>query len=100
MAKLAGPGPFARQMALKPGALDLVNVALYVALSVSTVQKLVREGDFPSPRKLSGRRVGFLVPEIDEWLEARPVSQLLPPPNTGHSNRPRVARQPVDNYSR
>ncbi|MBT9511351.1 MAG: AlpA family phage regulatory protein [Acidovorax sp.] len=80
-------------MAPKPGALDLVNAALYVALSVSTVQKLVREGDFPLPRKLSGRRVGFLVPEIDEWLEARPVSQLLPPPNTGHSNRPGVAPQ-------
>jgi prophage regulatory protein len=100
MAKTTAPTLYVRNVALTPGALDLGNTALYVALSISTVQKLVREGDFPPPRKLSAARVGFLVRELDEWLEARPVSQLLPPPNTGHSNRPEVSPLPVDNYSR
>ncbi|OYD49007.1 helix-turn-helix transcriptional regulator [Acidovorax kalamii] len=95
MAKSAVQALFSPQVALKPGALDLVNTAQYVALSVTTVQKLVRDGDFPAPRRLSGRRVGFLVREIDEWLEARPVSTMLPPHNTGHSNRPGVKPQPA-----
>ena len=63
--------------------LDLPAVAEAVALSVSTVQELVRQEDFPKPRQLSGRRVGWLLREVTEWAESRPVSNLPPPPNTG-----------------
>ncbi len=62
--------------------LDLPATAEAVSLSESTVQELVRQGQFPAPRQLSGRRVGWLVREVTEWAESRPVSQLLPPPNT------------------
>lgn len=65
--------------------LDLPAVVQAVALSESTVQELVRQGQFPAPRQLSGRRVGWLVRELEAWAESRPVSQLLPPPNTGAS---------------
>lgn len=65
--------------------LDLPAVVQAVALSESTVQELVRQGQFPPPRQLSGRRVGWLVRELEAWAESRPVSQLLPPPNTGAS---------------
>ena len=41
--------------------LDLPAVVQAVALSESTVQELVRQGQFPPPRQLSGRRVGWLV---------------------------------------
>lgn len=68
---------------LKPAYIDLEGACHYVALSESTLQKLVRENQFPRPRALSGRRVGYLVRELDEWAEARPVSDLLPPANTG-----------------
>lgn len=68
---------------LAPIFLDLPAVAEVVALSVSTVQELVRQGQFPAPQQLSGRRVGWLVREVTEWAESRPVSNLLPPPNTG-----------------
>ena len=68
---------------IKPAYVDLEGACNYVALSESTLQKLVRENQFPRPRSLSGRRVGYLVRELDEWAEARPVSDLLPPPNTG-----------------
>jgi prophage regulatory protein len=69
---------------------DKRSVAQVVALSVSTLERLVREGEFPRPRKVSGNRVAWLRREIVEWAEARPVSDLLPPANTSgreHGNR-------------
>ncbi|MFM0095570.1 AlpA family phage regulatory protein [Paraburkholderia nemoris] len=67
---------------MKPIYLNLEAVAGAVALSEAQIQKLVREGTFPKPRLLSSRRVGWLVREVEEWAEGRPVSDLLPPPNT------------------
>lgn len=78
---------------LKPIYLDLPTVAAVVSLSEAQIQKLVREEQFPRPRMLSGRRVGWLLREVEDWAEARPVSNLLPPPNTGHANRGAAARQ-------
>lgn len=63
--------------------LVLEDVAETLSISESTVQKLVREGEFPKPRLLSGRRVGWLRREIEKWAEERPVADLPPPPNTG-----------------
>jgi prophage regulatory protein len=69
---------------LKPAYIDLPATAQFTALSESTVQKLVRESEFPKPRLLSGRRVAWLVRELEEWAEARPVADLLPPSNCGY----------------
>ena len=68
---------------MTPIFLDLVATAAAVSLSIGTVQQLVRQDKFPKPRALSPRRVGWLVREIKEWSEARPISDLLPPENTG-----------------
>lgn len=70
-------------MKVQPLLLDLPTVAAVVSLSTGTVQKLVRENEFPKPRVLSGRRVGWLMREVEEWTESRPVSDLLPPVNAG-----------------
>ncbi len=67
---------------IRPFCLDLAGVAHFSALSESTVQKMIRETDFPRPRLMSGRRVAWLVRELEEWIEARPVSEQLPPSNT------------------
>jgi prophage regulatory protein len=67
---------------IAPAALDLTDAAMYLSLSEATLERLVREGSAPKPRQLAGRRVGYLVRELDEWLESRPVSAQLPPPNT------------------
>jgi len=67
----------------RPACLDRANAAIYLAISESTLERLTREGSFPKPRLLSGRRTGWLVRELDEWLEQRPVSDLAPPANTG-----------------
>lgn len=64
---------------MKPIYLDLRGVAEAVSLSESNVKKLVREKQFPEPRMLSGRRVAWLVREVEAWAEARPKSNLLPP---------------------
>jgi len=66
----------------EPIAYARTDAAQVAALSVSTMEKLVRERKFPAPRKASDGRTVWLRREIVEWAEALPVSDLLPPPNT------------------
>lgn len=62
---------------------DMTELCAATTLSETTIQKMIREQQFPAPRHLGGRRVGWLVKEVLEWAENRPVSDLPPPPNTG-----------------
>ncbi len=78
----------AKKIPITPIFIDLPTGAQVVAMSESAVQGLVRKGEFPQPRQLSDRRVGWLMPEVQQWAESRPVSQILPPQNTG-VGRPR-----------
>jgi len=71
-------------MNIRPLFLDKASVAAMLTLSETTVERLVRESKFPKPRVLSGRRVGWLLREVEEWAESRPVSDLLPPKNSGY----------------
>jgi prophage regulatory protein len=64
--------------------LDIHATARFVSLSVSTVQDLVRRGEFPAPRQIAQRRVAWLLRELIEWCESRPRSALPPPTGTGH----------------
>lgn len=80
---------------LKPKFLDKGHAAAYCALSESTLEKCVREETFPKPRLLAGRRVGWLVSELDAWCESRPVSNLLPPPNTGAKKPKKITLLPL-----
>jgi prophage regulatory protein len=57
-------------------------------LSKTTIEEEIRLGRFPKPRQLAGRRTGYLVEEVQEWARTRPVSDQLPPPNTG-AKKPR-----------
>jgi predicted DNA-binding transcriptional regulator AlpA len=76
-----GDGPARRYV--PPLFLDLDNVAATVSLSTGSVQALVRAGDFPKPRALSARRVGWLLSEVEEWALLRPIADVLPPVNAG-----------------
>ncbi|WP_227459883.1 helix-turn-helix transcriptional regulator [Laribacter hongkongensis] len=70
--------------------MDLEEVAEALSVSKSTVQAMAAQGNgFPRPRKISSKRVGWLVREVMEWADGRPVSDLLPPPNTG-AKKPRA----------
>jgi prophage regulatory protein len=73
--------------------VDLPEVASLVTLATATIQKMVRQNEFPRPRKLSAQRVGWLLREVEAWAEERPVSDLPPPPNTG--SRKGVKRAPA-----
>lgn len=70
-------------MNLKPMFVDKQEAARILSLSESTFEELIRKNEFPKARLLSSRRVGWLVREVEEWAESRPVAELLPPPNTG-----------------
>ncbi|MGY6275017.1 helix-turn-helix transcriptional regulator [Methylomonas sp. MgM2] len=74
-----------KQRIIQPGAMTIDEAANYVSLSKATVKNLIHKGDFPKPRQLAGKRVGILVREVNEWLETRPVSNQLPPPNTSRN---------------
>ena len=67
--------------------VDLPEVAGLLTLATATIQKLVREDSFSKPRQLSGRRIGWLLREVEEWAEQRPVSELLPPMNTAGNKK-------------
>jgi prophage regulatory protein len=84
--------------ALKPIFLDLAAVVAVTSLAEATLQAQVREGKFPKPRQISDRRVGWLLTEIEAWAIERPVSELLPPANTGASKarRPKVDQPASD----
>ena len=45
------------------------EVSNLIGISVSTINRGVKEGRFPPKHKLSTQRVGFLKYQIDQWIE-------------------------------
>jgi len=71
------------QLRVEPLYLDKAEAAIFLAVSVSTFEKLLREDStFPRPRALSANRNGYLVAELRGWGETRPIADRLPPANT------------------
>lgn len=68
--------------------LERPELAAATTLSESVIDEEIRQGRFPRPRQLAGRRVGWLVEDVIEWARTRPVSEQPPPPNTG-AKKPR-----------
>lgn len=68
---------------ITPIMIGIETVAQITELSKSTIEALIRADDFPKPRKASPRGARWLMREIQEWAESRPVSDILPPSNTG-----------------
>jgi prophage regulatory protein len=52
--------------------LRLPEVMTRTGLSESTIYRLVRSGEFPSPRKLGANAVGWKVSAYREWSQSRP----------------------------
>ncbi len=65
---------------IKPLYVETDQAPHVVRLSSSVIDLLERTGQFPKRRQLSGRRVGYLLRELEEWAESRPVSELAPGP--------------------
>lgn len=66
-----------------PIIMNIAKVAEVTSVSVTTLERMTREGKFPRPRKISDKRVGWLVTDVVNWANDLPVSDHLPPTNTG-----------------
>ena len=53
--------------------LTIKEVSKLIGLSVSTINRLVKKGDFPSKVKISPRRMVFMKNEIDEWIKSKRI---------------------------
>ena len=51
--------------------LNIKEVSELLGISVSTINRLYKNGDFPKKIKLSPGRKVFLRSEIDEWIKTR-----------------------------
>ncbi|MDD0837855.1 AlpA family phage regulatory protein [Curvibacter sp. HBC61] len=78
-------------VAVEPAYLDREKAAAFVSMSEQQIARLAAQGEFPKPRMLSNQRVGWLVRELREWSENRPVSSILPPPNPTHKAQKKAA---------
>ena len=54
--------------------LNIKEVSELLGISVSTITRLVKEGDFPLKVKLSLRRMVFMKREIDDWIESKRIN--------------------------
>lgn len=73
------------KVVLKPIFVDIEGASGLTGMSKTTIWDSINNGEFPKPRKVSARGSRWLVREIEEWAESRPVSDILPPPNTGRN---------------
>ena len=51
--------------------LSIKEVSNIIGISVSTINRGVEKGTFPSKHKLSAQRIGFLKYQIDQWIDGK-----------------------------
>ena len=51
--------------------LTIKEVSNLLGISISTINRLIKKGDFPSKIKLSPGRKVFMKFEIDEWIDGK-----------------------------
>jgi len=54
--------------------LTMKEVSDLLGISVSTINRLIKRGDFPLKVKLSPRRIVFMKKEIEEWIESKRIN--------------------------
>lgn len=73
------------QIIRRPEALRMVGI------SKSVLYRLIAEGSFPRPVRLSKNSVGWKLSAIQEWIASRPEVEAIgrtttePPQSAGHS---------------
>lgn len=43
-------------------------------ISETTLRRWMKDEDFPRPKQLGPRAVGWLASQVDDWLDKRPVA--------------------------
>ena len=51
--------------------LTTKEVSQLIGLSVSTINRLVKKGEFPPKIKISPRRIVFMKEQIEEWIKEK-----------------------------
>ena len=51
--------------------LTMKEVSDLLGISISTINRLIKKGEFPPKVKLSPRRMVFMKKEIDEWIKSK-----------------------------
>ena len=51
--------------------LSYADAAKLTSLSRSTIERLVRDGDFPQPVPITQGRLGFVRSEVEDWITSR-----------------------------
>ena len=82
-------------MTIRPMFVDKQEAARILSLSESTFEELIRKNEFPKARRLSSRRVGWLVREVEEWAESRPVAELFRRPTLAAAKENLKRLQPL-----
>ena len=49
--------------------LTIKEVSKLIGISVSTINRLIKKGEFPNKKQLSPRRFAFMKIEIDQWIQ-------------------------------
>lgn len=53
--------------------LRIKDVIKITAMSNSTIYGLIKSNDFPRPKRIGKRAVGWLVGDIQKWIDNRPT---------------------------
>ena len=51
--------------------LTIKEVSKLLGISVSTINRLIKKGDFPNKKQLSPRNCAFMKNEINEWIKQK-----------------------------
>lgn len=73
---------------IEPLVVDKATAAAMLAgLGVTTFEELSRTEPLLQPRQISAKRVGYPVDNLRKWVASRPISDQLPPPDSGYGQR-------------
>ena len=58
--------------------LIIKEVSELLGISVSTINRLIKNGDFLQKIKISPKRIIFMKREIDEWIKSKKITTKFP----------------------
>ena len=56
--------------------LNIKEVSELLGISVSTINRLIKRGEFPQKVKLSPRRIVFMRFELEKWIEKKSIDNV------------------------
>jgi predicted DNA-binding transcriptional regulator AlpA len=60
------------QLQIQPMILTRAQTCELIGLGVLSIWRLRREGSFPRPIRLTGKKIGFYRDEVVDWARTRP----------------------------